>query len=82
MVVSPCISICKTDPDSGFCYGCGRTDEEKLKWKSEDTSDEWKKINLKEIQERLQGWQLESFRISYKNKVERGISLYKENLKK
>ena len=31
MVVSPCISICKTDPDTGFCYGCGRTDEEKLK---------------------------------------------------
>ena len=25
------------------------------KWKSEDTSDEWKKINLKEIQKRLQG---------------------------
>ncbi len=82
MITNPCISICKTDPVTGFCYGCGRSDEDKKKWKSEDTSDEWKKINLKEIQERLQGWQLESFRISYKNKVERGISLYKENLKK
>tara|TARA_B100000427_G_scaffold323228_1_gene326331 strand:- start:208 stop:456 length:249 start_codon:yes stop_codon:yes gene_type:complete len=82
VITNPCISICKTDPVTGFCYGCGRSDEDKKKWKSEDTSDEWKKINLKEIQERLQGWQLESFRISYKNKVERGISLYKENLKK
>ncbi len=82
MITNPCISICKTDPITGFCYGCGRSDEDKKKWKSEDTSDEWKKINLKEIQKRLQGWQLESFRTSYKNKVERGISLYKENLKK
>ena len=82
MITNPCISICKTDPITGFCYGCGRSDEDKKKWKSEDTSDEWKKINLKEIQARLQGWQLESFRTSYKNKVERGISLYKENLKK
>ena len=29
MTVSPCISICKTDPVTGFCYGCGRTNEEK-----------------------------------------------------
>ena len=29
MIVSPCISICKTDPVTGFCYGCGRTNEEK-----------------------------------------------------
>ena len=28
-VVSPCISICKTDPRTGYCYGCARTDEEK-----------------------------------------------------
>ena len=28
-IISPCISICKTDPRSGFCYGCARTDEEK-----------------------------------------------------
>ena len=28
-IISPCISICKTDPVTGFCYGCGRTNEEK-----------------------------------------------------
>ena len=80
MIVNPCISICKTDPVSGFCYGCGRTNEDKKKWKSESCTDEWKQKNLKEIQERLKGWQLESFRESYKNKVENGISLFKKEL--
>ena len=28
-IVSPCMSVCKTDPISGFCYGCGRTDDDK-----------------------------------------------------
>ena len=32
-VTSPCISVCKTDPISGYCYGCGRTNEEKDIWK-------------------------------------------------
>ena len=27
MIVSPCISICKTDPLTGYCYGCGRNDD-------------------------------------------------------
>ena len=34
--------------------------------------------NLKEIENRLTGWQLKSFKMSYKNKVEKGISLFKE----
>ena len=29
MIVSPCISICKTDPVTGYCYGCGRSNEDK-----------------------------------------------------
>ena len=29
MIISPCISICKTDPISGYCYGCGRSNEDK-----------------------------------------------------
>ena len=80
MIINPCISICKTDPVSGFCYGCGRSNEDKKNWKSESCTDEWKQKNLKEIQERLKGWQLESFKESYKNKVENGISLYKKEL--
>jgi len=82
MVISPCISICKTDPITGFCYGCGRRNQEKINWKIETTTDEWKKKNLTEIQKRLTGWQLESFKDSYENKIKNGISLFKkENLK-
>jgi hypothetical protein len=39
-----------------------------------------KKNNIIEIQKRLSGWQLESFKNSYKNKIENGISLFKKNL--
>ena len=82
MIVSPCISICKTDPLTGYCYGCGRSNEEKKIWKDENTSEKWKEENLKEIQKRLNGWQLESFKESYEHKVKEGISIFKkENLK-
>tara|TARA_B100000029_G_scaffold457895_1_gene486948 strand:+ start:437 stop:685 length:249 start_codon:yes stop_codon:yes gene_type:complete len=82
MVISPCISICKTDPQTGYCYGCGRTNEEKKIWKDEKTSTEWKKNNLTEIQNRLNGWQLKSFKESYQHKINNGVSLYKKaNLK-
>ena len=56
MIVSPCISICKTDPSTGYCYGCARTIEERKIWKNVETTDEWKKNNIKEIKERLSGW--------------------------
>ena len=82
MIISPCISICKTDPSTGYCYGCARTIEERKIWKNTDTSDEWKTNNIKEIKERLSGWQLESFEKSYKFKIKNGISLFKKNLTK
>ena len=82
MITSPCISICKTDPLTGYCYGCGRNNEEKKLWKLEDTSNQWKSSNLTNIQKRLTGWQLESFKDSYKYKTENGISLFKKNLLK
>ena len=80
MIVSPCISICKTDPISGYCYGCGRSDEEKKIWKQENTTEEWKKDNLNDIRKRLTGWQLESFNESYEYKINNGISLFKKKL--
>ena len=82
MIVSPCISICKTDPDTGYCYGCGRTDEEKIKWKSEETTADWKKQNLEDIKNRLSGWQLQSFLKSYNCKIEEGMSLFKKAMLK
>ena len=82
MIISPCISICKTDPVTGFCYGCGRRNDEKKKWKSSSATEDWKKRNLEEIQTRLVGWQLESFKESYNHKINKGSSLFKkENLK-
>ena len=77
-IVSPCISICKTDPLTGYCYGCARTNEEKKIWKDEKTNDQWKQENLSLIKQRMKGWQLETFNESYKHKVVKGISLFKK----
>ena len=82
MIVSPCISICKTDPKTGYCYGCGRNNEEKKTWKLGTTTDEWKQQNLEIIKNRLNGWQLESFEESYEYKIKNGISLFKKTLLK
>ena len=79
-IVSPCISICKTDPITGYCYGCARTEEEKEFWKDEKTSEEWKKKNLEIIISRMAGWQLNTFKESYDHKVKKGISLFKKKL--
>ncbi len=79
-IISPCISICKTDPVTGYCYGCARTNEEKKLWKDEKITIEWKIKNLDEITSRMKGWQLETFKESYNHKLRLGISLYKKSL--
>lgn len=80
IIVSPCINICKTDPISGYCYGCGRTNKEKIIWKNPNTLNTWKKENLKMLKERLIGWQKDAFEKSYVYKQETGISLIKKKL--
>jgi len=79
-IISPCISICKTDPVTGFCYGCARTEEEKKLWKDENTNNEWKSKNLEIITKRMEGWQLNTFQKSYDHKINNGISLFKKKL--
>ena len=79
-IISPCISVCKTDPVTGFCYGCGRSDEDKSIWKDPETSINWKKGNILSIRERLTGWQLDAFDKSYANKNNNGMSLIKQKL--
>ena len=79
-IISPCISVCKTDPVSGFCYGCGRSNEDKIKWKNPETSNQWKISNLKILENRLFDWQLEAFKKSYEYKKLHGISLLKNKL--
>ena len=81
-IISPCISICKTDPVTGFCYGCARTINEKKIWKNESTSREWKLKNLGEILQRMEGWQLSTFKESYEHKKKTGMSILKEKLTK
>ena len=51
-------------------------------WKSEDATEDWKKQNLKEIENRLSGWQLQSFLKSYNCKIEEGMSLFKKAMLK
>ena len=51
-IISPCISICKTDPVTGYCYGCARTNEEKKRWKDESTDQNFKRFRNE--QERVQ----------------------------
>ena len=77
-IISPCISICKTDPVTGYCYGCARSEEEKKSWKDENTPNAWKSKNLEIIISRMKGWQLETFKESYQHKIEQGISLFKK----
>jgi uncharacterized protein len=79
MIISPCISICKTDPETGFCFGCARTLEEKKLWKDVKTADDWKNNNILDLKKRLFGKQLEYFNESYQHKIDYGISLYKKN---
>ena len=81
-ITSPCISICRTDPVTGFCYGCARTNDEKKQWKDENSTDKWKEENLKIIIARMKGWQLETFKESYEHKKNKGVSLFKKSLLK
>ena len=77
-VISPCISICRTDPVTGYCYGCARTNDEKKLWKDEKTDENWKLENLQLVATRMQGWQLDTFKESYEHKKNKGMSLFKK----
>ena len=80
-IISPCISICKSDPKTGFCFGCARTDEEKKIWKNPETTIEWKKENLKVLTSRMSETQLKTFNNSYDEKIKFGKLVYSKNLK-
>lgn len=32
--MSPCVGVCAMDQDTGWCFGCGRTDVEIKDWQS------------------------------------------------
>ena len=79
MIVSPCISICKTDPSTGCCYGCGRNNEKKG-FGNLRKQQMIGKENLNEIEKKLTGWQLEICKESYYYKINSVISLSKKKL--
>ena len=80
-ILSPCISICKNDATTGFCYGCARTDEEKKIWKNPDTTDLWKEKNLNILKTRMSESQHKTFNQSYEEKIKLGKLVYSKNLK-
>ena len=80
-IISPCISVCKSDPKTGFCYGCARTDQEKKIWKNLETTNEWKNKNLKVLISRMSETQLKTFNNSYDEKIKFGKLVYSKNLK-
>ena len=80
--ISPCISICKSNPKTGFCFGCARTDDEKKIWKNPETTNSWKKENLIILRNRMSETQLKTFNQSYNEKIEFGKMVYSKKLKK
>ena len=80
--ISPCISICKSNPKTGFCYGCARTDDEKKIWKNLETTNDWKNKNLKVLTSRMSETQLKTFNQSYDEKIKFGKLVYSKNLEK
>ncbi len=47
---SPCISLCRIDPETGTCEGCGRTLDEIRSWKAAE--DDEKAEILERVAER------------------------------
>lgn len=80
-VISPCISICKSNPDTGYCYGCARSDEEKKIWKNPNTENSWKLENLNLLKKRMSESQLKTFERSYGEKLQFGKLVNSKNLK-
>ncbi len=79
-IISPCISICKSNSSTGFCYGCARTEEEKKIWKNPETKNDWKKENLKVLISRMSASQLKTFNQSYNEKIKFGKLVYSKKL--
>ena len=82
IIISPCISICKSNPDTGLCYGCARSEEEKKIWKNPETANSWKEENLIVLRNRMSEAQLKTFNQSYNEKIEFGNMVYSKKLKK
>jgi predicted Fe-S protein YdhL (DUF1289 family) len=50
---TPCVNICRLDPASGLCLGCGRSLDEIARWS--ETSEAQRLILMAEARARLAG---------------------------
>lgn len=51
---SPCINICRMDPDSGLCSGCFRTLDEIANWSRLDATARLSVLDAVDIRQRSQ----------------------------
>ncbi|MDG5488285.1 DUF1289 domain-containing protein [Sphingomonas sp. BGYR3] len=50
-VMSPCTGICRLDPATGWCLGCGRTGQEIAAWR--DAGDDERRAILNRLDQRM-----------------------------
>ena len=77
-VISPCINVCKRGAKTGFCLGCGRSDEEIALWRSE--TQEWRAALIDRLRERNERIGQPSWWPRYREKITkmlgpRGVSV-------
>ena len=75
-VVSPCINVCVSDPETDLCYGCSRTTKEIKECSKYSDQEQLEVIRIS--RSRMDGWQQKSFDKAYKEKVETGTSPIKK----
>jgi predicted Fe-S protein YdhL (DUF1289 family) len=57
-IPSPCINVCKMDPNSGHCLGCARTLDEIAAWSTLDDAHKravWKQLPARREDLRARG---------------------------
>ncbi len=52
-MISPCRGVCEVDADTGWCIGCGRTEQERINWHDIDEQTQLDLIR-RELKDRLQ----------------------------
>ena len=75
-IISPCINVCVTDPETDLCYGCSRTTKEITEWSKYNDEEQSKVIEIS--RKRMDESQRKAFDKAYKEKIEIGTGLLKK----
>ena len=81
-IISPCISICKNNPNNNFVSVVVERMKKKKNLEKSETTNHWKKENLNILKSRMSESQLKTFEQSYKEKLSFGKLVYSKNLEK